>query len=119
MIENDAAVRRLIADALMGAGYGVCETFSGDLVPAVPRLDAVISDIVLGPDSDLDSVRQWTRHLADRFSAPVVVVTGRSEVAQEDPATLGVVDIVPKPFDVRDLLACVERAVSVAAERAA
>jgi two-component system, NtrC family, nitrogen regulation response regulator GlnG len=119
VIEDDATIRRLIADVLMSAGYGVCETFSGDLVPAVPRLDAVVSDIVLSSDSDLDSVRQWTRRLADRFSAPVVVVTGRSEVAQEDPATLGVVDIVPKPFDVRDLLARVERAVSVASERAA
>lgn len=103
----------------MAAGYGVCETFSGDLVPAVPRLDAVVCDIVLAPDSDLDSVRKWTRHLADRFSAPVVVVTGRSEVAQGDPATFGVVDIVPKPFDVRDLLARVERAVSAPRAQAA
>ena len=119
VIEDDAAVRRLLSDALLGAGYGVCETHSGDLIPAVPRLDAVVSGIVLDPRSDLDAVREWTRRLAGRFGAPVVVVTGRSEVAREAPATLGVVDIIPKPFDVRDLLARVERAISLAAERVA
>ncbi len=119
VIEDDSAVRRLISDVLMGAGYGVCETFSSDLVPAVPRLDAVISDIAIGPTSDLDLVRQWTRRMADRFSAPVVVVTGRSEIVREGPASLGVADVIPKPFDVNDLLARVERAVSASAERAA
>lgn len=68
---------------------------------------------------DLGVVRQWSRRLADRFSAPVVVVTGRSEIVREEPVSLGVADVIPKPFDVNDLLARVERAVSASAERAA
>jgi len=59
VIDGDSAVRRRIADILMGAGYGVCETFTSELVPAVPRLDAVVSGGVVG---------------SDRFGAPVVAI---------------------------------------------
>lgn len=59
IVEDDAVARRAIADALMRAGYGVCETHSCDLVPAVPRLDAVVTDAMLR---------------ADRFGAPVVAI---------------------------------------------
>lgn len=59
IVEDDSVSRRLIADALLRAGFGVCETHAADLVPAVPRLDAVLSDV---------SVR------ADRFGAPIVPI---------------------------------------------
>ena len=61
IVEDNATLRRLIADALMRAGYGVCETHSHELVPAVPRLDAVVSDA---------TIRR------DRFGAPVVPIDG-------------------------------------------
>jgi CheY-like chemotaxis protein len=59
IVEDNATLRRLIADALMRAGYGVCETHSHELVPAVPRLDAVVSDATI-------------HH--DRFRAPIVPI---------------------------------------------
>lgn len=59
VVEDDATSRRTIADAFMRAGYGVCETHAADLVPAVPRLDAVVTDVSV---------------LADRFHAPVVPI---------------------------------------------
>jgi CheY-like chemotaxis protein len=67
IVAEDAVSRRLIADALMGAGYGVCETHSGDLVPAVPRLDAVVSSGEL--------VRP------DRFGAPIVPIARPLDMA--------------------------------------
>ena len=60
IVEGDAAVRRRVSDVLMGAGYGVCETHSTELVPAVPRLDAVVSGGAVG---------------LHRFDAPVVAIT--------------------------------------------
>ncbi len=65
IIEDDAAARRTIADAFLRAGYGVCETHTGDLVPAVPRLDAVISDAALR---------------VERFGAPIVAITSPLDV---------------------------------------
>lgn len=59
IVANDAVSRRAIADAFMRAGYGVCETHAADLIPAVPRLDAVVSDALVRPD---------------RFRAPVVPI---------------------------------------------
>ena len=59
VVEDDAPSRRTIADAFLRAGYGVCETHAADLVPAVPRLDAVVSDVSVRPE---------------RFHAPVVPI---------------------------------------------
>jgi CheY-like chemotaxis protein len=59
IVADDAVARRVIADAFMRAGYGVCETHAADLIPAVPRLDAVVSDVGVRPE---------------RFHAPVVAI---------------------------------------------
>lgn len=52
-------MRRQIAEELLRAGYGVCETHSHELVPAVPRLDAVVSDAFIR---------------AERFGAPIIPI---------------------------------------------
>jgi hypothetical protein len=65
IIEDDGAVRRRIADGFLRAGYGVCETHSSDLVPAVPRLDAVISDTAVAHE---------------RFRAPIVPIPAAADV---------------------------------------
>ncbi len=59
VVGGDAASRRVIADALMRSGYGVCDALSYDLVPAVPRLDAIVGEPAGG----------------ERFGAPVVPIT--------------------------------------------
>jgi CheY-like chemotaxis protein len=45
VIENDPVVRRAVAEVLLAAGYGVCEAWNASLIPAVPRLHAVVSDV--------------------------------------------------------------------------
>lgn len=50
VIEDDSVVRREIADALLSAGFGVCEAFRADLLPFTPRLDVVVSDVEFGGD---------------------------------------------------------------------
>ena len=66
VVEDDATSRRTIADAFMRAGYGVCETHAADLIPAIPRLDAVVSDVSVRPE---------------RFRAPVVPIAQPLDVA--------------------------------------
>jgi CheY-like chemotaxis protein len=112
VIEDDSVTRRVIADLLLEAGFGVCEAFSGDLIPFTPKLDVIVSDLVLAPNADRPTVRDWTSRIADRLRAPVVVVTGRAEMAAEDPAALGAVDVILKPFDIDDLVERVERAIA-------
>lgn len=59
IIENDPVLRRAVAEVLLAAGYGVCEAWNAQLIPAVPRLHAVVSDVT----ADL--------------GAPLVTLTGR------------------------------------------
>lgn len=116
VIEDDAPSRRAVAEVLLGAGYGVCEAWSAELIPMVPRLHVVVSDVVVGKTADIAQITAWARKLRERFGCPVVLLTGRSEVAARPPASLGVADVIAKPFDADDLLARVDRA---AEERAA
>lgn len=81
VIEDDSVMRRQIADALLAAGFGVCEAFRADLLPFTPRLDVVVTDVEFGGD------------------VPVVRTV--------------------MPFDHRDLLARVTRAIGVTETRAA
>jgi len=110
IIEDDPVVRRAVAEVLLSAGYGVCEAWSTELIPMVPRLDVVVSDVVLAQRSDLPAVTEWSRGLRDRFGAPIVLLTGRHDIVQQEPAFLGVADVIAKPFDIDDLLARVGRA---------
>ena len=52
--------------------YGVCEAWSTELIPMVPRLDVVVSDVVLAQRSDLPAVTEWSRGLRDRFHVEAV-----------------------------------------------
>jgi CheY-like chemotaxis protein len=119
VIEDDPVVRRAVAEVLLDAGYGVCEAWSADLIPAVPRLHVVVSDVVVGQRTDLETVTSWSRRLTDRFGVPVVLLTGRDDVVQQEPAFLGVADVIAKPFDVDDLLTRVDRAAATTDQRAA
>jgi DNA-binding response OmpR family regulator len=110
VIEDDIATRRVIARALLAAGYGVCESFVADPIPFVPALDVIVSDVVTRPDPL--AVRDWTRSLRERFGVPLVLVTGRDEILALGPLALGVADVVAKPFDVSDLALRVGRAIA-------
>lgn len=116
VIEDDAPSRRAVAEVLLAAGYGVCEAWTADLIPMVPRLHVVVSDVVVSKTADIATITAWARRLKDKFGCPVVLLTGKPEVAERSPASLGVADIIAKPFDAVDLLARVDRA---AEERAA
>jgi DNA-binding response OmpR family regulator len=120
VIEDDAAIRRGLADALRFAGYEVHEAATGDEGEARAvrgELDLVLLDLVL-PGRDGRQILAAIR--ASRPTLPVIMLTA---IAGEDDRVAGLAagadDYVAKPFSVRELLARVEAVLRRSAGRPA
>ena len=118
VIEDDAAIRRGVVDALRFAGYLPLEasTFA-DAVRAATRAnyDLLLLDLVLPGGDGLDVLAEARRGAP---SVPVIIVTARGR--EEDRVRglqLGADDYVVKPFSVRELLARVAAVLRRSAER--
>ncbi|MAT69973.1 MAG: DNA-binding response regulator [Planctomycetaceae bacterium] len=108
-IEDDAAIRRGIVDALAFAGYEVIEAADGaaGCAAAVRRsVDLVLLDMVLPGLTGLEILREVRNA---RPTLPVIILSARGE--EQDRVAglrLGADDYVVKPFSVNELLARVE-----------
>jgi len=118
VVEDDAAIRRGLCDALRFAGYQVREAADGqaglDLALAASP-DLVLLDVLL-PKLDgfavLDALRKA------RPTLPVILVTARgSEPDRVHGLRGGADDYVVKPFSATELLARVEAVLRRSAER--
>jgi DNA-binding response OmpR family regulator len=108
-VEDDAAIRRGIVDALSFAGYDVIQAADGSegARAAVSReFDLLLLDMVLPGKSGLDILRE-VRNV--RPTLPVIILSARGE-ERDRVAGLkgGADDYVVKPFSVDELLARVE-----------
>ena len=108
-IEDDAAIRRGMVDALRFAGFTVLQSGRGDegLTMALEQdFDLLLLDLVL-PGTDGLEILQRVREI--RPTLPVIILSARGE---EDDRVAGLKcgadDYVVKPFSVKDLLARVE-----------
>ncbi len=117
-VEDDAAIRRGIVDALEYAGYKVIETGNGNdgIKMAVQReYDLLLLDLVLPGQSGLE-ILQAVR--ATRPTQPVIILTARGEENDRvEGLRLGADDYVVKPFSVKELLARVEAVLRRSPER--
>src|SRR3954470_24511192 len=108
-VEDDAAIRRGIVDALSFAGYDVIEAANGidGCAAAVSRAyDLLLLDMVLPGKSGLKILREVRNA---RPTLPVIILSAQGE--ERDRVTglkLGADDYVVKPFSVDELLARVE-----------
>jgi DNA-binding response OmpR family regulator len=108
-IEDDAAIRRGIVDALQFAGYAVIQSGRGDegLELAVRQpYDLLLLDLVLPGRDGLDILRAVRQ---TRPTTPVIILSARGE--EDDRVAglqLGADDYVVKPFGVKELLARIE-----------
>jgi DNA-binding response OmpR family regulator len=108
-IEDDAAIRRGIVDALAFAGYDAIQAADGNegCRAAVSReYDLLLLDMVLPGMSGLDILRE-VRNV--RPTLPVIILSARGE--ERDRVTglrLGADDYVVKPFSVDELLARID-----------
>ena len=109
VVEDDAAIRRGLVDALRFQGYEVLEAQDGALGLAQglgAEYDLLLLDLVLPAVDGLEILRRVRLAHPTR---PVIVLTARG--AEPDRVTglrLGADDYVVKPFGVRELLARVE-----------
>jgi DNA-binding response OmpR family regulator len=109
VVEDDAAIRRGLVDALSFAGYATREASEGaaGLAAALDSdCDLLLLDLVL-PGRDGLSVLREIRAL--RSSIAVIVLTARG--AEDDRVrglACGADDYVVKPFSIKELLARVE-----------
>jgi two-component system alkaline phosphatase synthesis response regulator PhoP len=118
VVEDDAAIRRGLVDALSFAGYATLEASEGSegLATALESdCDLLLLDLVL-PGRDGLSVLREIRAL--RSPLPVIVLTARG--AEDDRVrglVLGADDYVVKPFGIKELLARIEAVLRRAPER--
>ena len=117
-IEDDAAIRRGIVDALRFAGYRSLEAADGrrGLEMALGcRLDLLLLDLVLPGRDGFDILRE-VRRLEPAL--PIIILTARGEEADRLFGLRdGADDYVVKPFSVKELLARVEAVLRRSPER--
>ena len=111
VVDDDAAVRELLAKALTGAGYQVDVAVDGP--SALARLgekafDLMITDLKMPGLDGLSVIREARRAYP---SLPVIVITGYStEATAIEAIDLGVAGYLTKPFRVPRILAAAARA---------
>jgi DNA-binding response OmpR family regulator len=118
VVEDDAAIRRGVVDALRFHGYEVAEAADGSdgLTRALgPDYDLLLLDLVLPGRDGLEILREVRLAFP---TLPVIVLTARGEEADRvSGLKLGADDYVVKPFGIRELLARVEAVMRRSPER--
>jgi DNA-binding response OmpR family regulator len=109
VIEDEAPIRRGVADTLRASNYEVAEAADGaqGLTEAArPGVDLVLLDLLLPKRDGLDLLSDLRRV---RPTVPVIILTARgTEDDRVRGLKMGADDYVVKPFSARELLARVE-----------
>jgi DNA-binding NarL/FixJ family response regulator len=112
VVDDDKAMRTLIADILGGAGFATREATSGEEAILLARRDApalAMLDVQLPGISGYEVCRALRSEFGE--SLPIVFVSGHRTEPQDRVAGLliGADDYIPKPFSPDELLARVRR----------
>jgi DNA-binding response OmpR family regulator len=117
-IEDDAAIRRGLVDALTFSGHAVIEAANGETglsLATRETYDLLLLDLVLPGRDGLEILAALKKV---RPTQPVIILTARG--AEEDRVAglqLGADDYIVKPFSVKELLARVEAVLRRSPER--
>lgn len=118
IIEDDAAIRQGIVDALEFAGYATDEAGDGDRgVDMAVRVecDLLLLDLVLPGRDGLEILKEVRD---TRPTLPVIILTARGDESDRVRGLkLGADDYVVKPFSVKELLARIEAVIRRSPER--
>ena len=105
IVDDDAEIRESTGDYLSGHGFEVALAADGKEMRAAFAAglpDVVLLDLNL-PGEDGLSLTRWLRA---RHDVPIIMITGAGEVVDRVVGLeLGADDYLPKPFDLRELLA--------------
>ena len=101
LVEDDESVRQLVKATLAGGEYEVIEAkdgLEGLLLMEMHKPDAVILDLMM-PDVGGERMLAQLRATPETKRTPVVIITGKPEVAPEVIGLVGKENFFPKPFD--------------------
>ena len=108
IVEDDRAIREMVAEYLGAQGYEVQQAESGgDMRETIERHlpDVVLLDVRLPGEDGLT----LARYLRERYDVGIIMVTGANNVVDRVVGLeVGADDYVTKPFDPRELLARVK-----------
>ena len=112
VIDDDESFRIALVESLSSLGYGSSGYASAeDYVRLIgsSAVNCVVSDIHMPGMSGLDLMK----HLAAQgTTTPVVLITARSDANLEAKAAVaGAVCLLRKPFEINELIGCIEGAV--------
>jgi len=112
VIDDDQSFRMALVESLSSLGYGAdgyasVEDYIGST--GGKSFDCVVTDIHMPGMSGLDLMK---RLAAGGSTTPVVLITARSDTNLEaKAAAAGAARLLRKPFEINDLIECIEGAV--------
>jgi DNA-binding response OmpR family regulator len=101
LVEDDESVRQLVRVTLQMHDYEVVEAkdgLEGLLFLDMHKPDAVVLDLMM-PDVGGERMLAQLRQTEETKRTPVVIITGKPEVAPEVIGLVGQDNFFPKPFD--------------------
>jgi DNA-binding response OmpR family regulator len=101
LVEDDESVRQLVRVTLQMNDYEVIEAkdgLEGLLFLDMHKPDAVVLDLMM-PDVGGERMLAQLRQTEETKRTPVVIITGKPEVAPEVVGLVGQENFFPKPFD--------------------
>jgi len=101
LVEDDESVRQLVRVTLQMHDYEVIEAkdgLEGLLLLDVHKPNAVVLDLMM-PDVGGERMLAQLRATPETKRTPVVIITGKPEVAPEVVGLVGRENFFPKPFD--------------------
>ena len=106
VVEDDAALRGQLAEALAEAGYavdGAADGEEGEFLGSTEPYDAIVLDLGLPKVDGLTVLKRWR---AEAVATPVLVLTARGSWTERvEGIDAGADDYLPKPFRMEELLA--------------
>jgi DNA-binding NtrC family response regulator len=113
LFEGDADIHALLAETLADEGYTVrscrsvaeVQQVANESLVALALVDAWGDNPAILGDDERTTIEELAR------AVPTVMVTGRAWAQRFNPANLGLVALVPKPFDLDELLALLKQTV--------
>jgi CheY-like chemotaxis protein len=116
IVEDDASIRRLVRTVLLRQGYNV--EIAGDGVEAVSKLglvdyDVIILDLMMPNMDGFAFMTAMARNTPERLKRVIITSAASPSIINEKLKGIPF-DLLPKPFDIEELLSrvgeCVKRA---------
>lgn len=109
IVEDDLDIQRLLATALMAAGYAVDTASDGEdghHLGATESYDAIILDLGLPQIDGLSILERWRK---EGITVPVLILTARDSWTEKVKGLrAGADDYVAKPFQMEEVIARIE-----------